>query len=282
MILETTVVQAHEMLSDRYRVLACRAPGIAGSAMPGQFVHLSVPNLESAVLRRPFSVYKASGGAVSIMYKSVGAGTRAMTKLLPGDQVSLMGPLGNGFPPLQAGSFPVLVAGGYGAAALRLFAERSFVKGIAFLGASCAENLVCTGEFQRCGWATRITTEDGSAGARGLIIEELDKWRAVELDGRSPEFFACGPIGMLESVAERAVSGGWRAWLSMEQHMGCGVGACLGCVQKAKNNLPGAEADDGRPDRETAWKWARVCSEGPVFECRDIVWERHGERQEDN
>ena len=101
-------------------------------------------------------------------------------------------------------------------------------------------------------------------GRRGWVTEALDPWLETELGGRTPEFFACGPNGMLKAVGDRAIRGNWKAWLSLDRHMGCGVGACLACVQKVRK--PGADAGGG-----TAW--ARVCRDGPVFEGRQIVWE---------
>ena len=115
-------------------------------------------------------------------------------------------------------------------------------------------------EFERLGWEVRICTEDGSLGLRGRVTDALDAWLAEEAAGVTPEFFACGPNAMLRAVGDRAERGGWTAWLSMDRSMGCGVGACLTCVQKMR----GENGD---------WTWARVCREGPVFECRQIVWE---------
>jgi len=192
-----------------------------------------------------------------------------MTRLRPGDEVSLIGPLGNGFPPVQTNMFPVLVAGGYGVAALYLVAERSPHKGIVFIGGATSGDILCTEDFEQLGWETSIATENGSAGKTGLVTDILDTWLAEEIQGRKIEFFVCGPINMLKAVGDRAIKGGWNAWLSMDRHMGCGMGACLACVQKVK---PGLQKRHDKDDSRT-WKWARVCADGPVFECREIVWE---------
>ncbi|MFC1460992.1 FAD-binding oxidoreductase [Verrucomicrobiota bacterium] len=110
MLVENVTVSTHDSLSGDSWLLSLKAPEIASSAQPGQFVHVRVPNLDNSVLRRPFSVFKADAGNLSILYKCVGAGTRAMALLRPGDEVSLLGPLGNGFPPVRSDIFPVLVA----------------------------------------------------------------------------------------------------------------------------------------------------------------------------
>jgi dihydroorotate dehydrogenase electron transfer subunit len=106
----------------------------------------------------------------------------------------------------------------------------------------------------------RVATEDGSLGVRGLVTVALDTWLRNERAGRVPEFYGCGPNAMLHAVGDRAIAGNWQAWLSMDRHMGCGVGACLTCVQKIRH--PAGH-----------WTWERVCREGPVFESRAIVWE---------
>lgn len=262
MKLESTTVAEHETYGGAYRRLAIDAPGLAPLVKPGQFVHIRLPAPADAILRRPFSVFRAGDGRIEILYKAVGRGTAAMLHLRPGDALSVLGPLGNGFPIPATDAVPVLVAGGYGMAALYLLAERSPVRGIAFFGGAAAGDILCVPDFEALGWEVRVTTEDGSLGGRGLVTAALDAWLSAECGGRTPEFFACGPNGMLRAVGGRAVAGGWTAWLSIDRSMGCGVGACLTCVQKIR--------DPAAPD---GWSWLRICRDGPVLECRAIVWE---------
>ena len=250
----------HGEFSGGYRILVLESFSIASSVRPGQFVHLRVPHLVGAVLRRPFSVFKTDGKSISILYKRVGRGTHAMMEIACGEEVSLMGPLGNGFPPISGGTFPVIVGGSYGVAPLYFLAERTQAKGIVFLGGSTAADVLCVGDFERLGWEVRVVTEDGSLGRQGLVTSVVDSWLEEREASVVPAFFACGPDGMLRAVGERAVTGGWNAWLSLDKHMGCGVGVCLACVQKIRR-------DDGTEC------WARVCRDGPVFESREIVWE---------
>lgn len=255
-------------MSARHRVLALSAPSIAASAGPGQFVHLRIPRFERAMLRRPFSVFMADKDAVSILYKVVGRGTAAMALITPGEEINLIGPLGNGFAFDHDDSFPVIVAGGYGVAPLHFLASRLKTKGAVFIGGATAEDILCVENFKAFGWDIHIATEDGSLGGKGLVTHILDAWlrespdlpRGARGEARPPEFFACGPNGMLKAVGDRAMAGGWKAWLSIEKRMGCGVGACLACVQKVRR------ADDSND-------WARVCRDGPVFESREIIWE---------
>ncbi|MBM4142078.1 MAG: dihydroorotate dehydrogenase electron transfer subunit [Lentisphaerae bacterium] len=258
MRIEQAAVVSHEAVRGGYRVLTFAAPAIAREAAPGQFVHLSVAGLIEASLRRPFSVYAAEKERIAIMYKPVGAGTRAMTRLAPGETVSLMGPLGRGFPTEAAeGRHAALVAGGYGLAPLCFLARRLGRPGTVFVGAATAAVLPSVGELSALGWDTRTATEDGTAGESGLITEALDRWLA-----EAPEAlvcYACGPNGLLRAVAERAARGGWPAWVSLERRMGCGAGACLACVQKVRT-----------PE---GTQWARVCRDGPVFNAAEIAWE---------
>ncbi|MFC1451847.1 dihydroorotate dehydrogenase electron transfer subunit [Verrucomicrobiota bacterium] len=259
MKLELARVLRHEQISSRYRVLGLLAPSIAQEALPGQFVHVQVPGRDGPTLRRPFSIYKAEEGELSILYKLVGRGTEAISGLVPEDNISLMGPLGNSFPSCPPRRFPVLVAGGYGVAPLSFLAERLETKGIAFIGASTAADILCTEDFRRLGWPVRVATEDGTLGLRGLVTAALGAWLSDREQAARPELYACGPDSMLEAVKELASAAGAKAWLSLDKHMGCGVGACLACVQRAV-----------RPDGKT--EWVRVCRDGPVFDSEKIVW----------
>ncbi len=259
MQIEKAIVRTHELVGGAYRELVLEAPVTAGAAVPGQFVHLRVPRLDGSVLRRPFSIYRARDGRLSILYKTVGRGTRAMEAIAAGDAVDMIGPLGNGFPLEAIGENPALVAGGYGVAPLSFLASAVDVRGTVFIGGATARDILCVGDFESLGWTVRITTEDGSLGDKGLVTAALDAWLA-EQRGAAPVYYACGPDGMLRAVGERAVAVGHTAWLSLDKHMGCGVGACLACVQKIRG-------------RDGTVSWKRVCKDGPVFEASVIEWD---------
>jgi len=261
MVQENAVVLEHAEIQGGYNLLIMRAPSIAPAVAPGQFVHVLVPHLGESILRRPFSVFKADGDQLAILYKAVGKGTRTLSYLRHGETLSLIGPLGRGYPGLSEGRFPVLVAGGYGMAALYLCARQLPVKGVAFFGGRSAADILCVKEFEALGWRVIVTTEDGSQGVKGKVTGALDPWMAGEGASHRPEFFVCGPSGMLKAVATRAVQNDWRAWVSVDNNMGCGVGACLTCVLKVRDAASGD------------WTWARACREGPVFDAREIIWE---------
>lgn len=258
MRVEQASVLKQERISGGYSVVAMEVPSIASVVVPGQFVHLLVPDLENAVLRRPFSIYRADERSITILYKKVGRGTAAMESITAGDKISIIGPLGNGFPACAAGALPVMVAGGYGVAPLALTASRMKEKGVVFIGGARKEDILCQDDFKALGWELHITTEDGSVGRKGLVTDALDDWM-VSVSGVEPEFFACGPDGMMKALGSRILRRGWRGWFSLDKHMGCGVGACLACVQ----DIRGA---DGNIERK------RVCKDGPVFPADTIVW----------
>lgn len=259
MKLEQATILEHCDVVSGYRLLVFGGRGIAQAAQPGQFVHLRVPGLDGSVLRRPFSIYKADAERFSILYKQVGRGTREMAVLPVGHTVSVIGPLGNGFPLPPPSALPVLVAGGYGVAPLYFLATRLARTGVLFVGGRTAADILCADDFRALGWDVRITTEDGSLGLRGRVTDALNPWLESTAPAE-PVFFSCGPDGLLRAVDRRAIQGGWQGWLSLDKHMGCGVGACLACVQRVRD-----------PGGETQWK--RVCKDGPVFAAGEILWD---------
>lgn len=260
-------VTEHKQIRKTYRLLSFHAPSIASCAKPGQFVYLRVPNLADAVLRRPFSIFDVDSDSVSILYKVVGKGTKAMEKICSGNELDVMGPLGNGFPLPTGNAIPVLVAGGYGIAPLHFLASCLRQLGICFIGAGSKEAILCVNNFKKMGWKIIITTEDGSIGRKGIITDALKEWiecykkktkNSTNKIQEKLEIYACGPEEMLYAVGTLAINYGYCAWLSLEAHMGCGVGACLGCVHKVR-------LENGQIG------WAKICSDGPVLESRRLI-----------
>jgi len=260
MLEQTVTIVANERDTDQYFRLVLRAPQIAPLIQPGQFAHVRILPLKDALLRRPFSIFQVAGDTFSILYKTVGKGTDVLSRMRAGEELSVIAPLGHGFTVPQAGGeTPVLVAGGYGMAAMFLLAQRSPQKGIVFVGGRRRVDILCEKEFAAIGWEVRATTEDGSHGEKGLVTQPL----LAELQKKVPvakrKLFACGPTPMLKAIGKIAEDFNLPAELSMDEHMCCGVGTCLTCVIPVK-------ADDG-------WEYQRTCTEGPVFDSRQIVWE---------
>jgi dihydroorotate dehydrogenase electron transfer subunit len=258
MVEQTVQIISNERDTDLYFRLVVRAAQIAPLVQPGQFVHVRIPPLRDALLRRPFSIFQASGDTLSILYKTIGQGTEVLSRMRSSEELSMIGPLGHGFTvPPPGGETPLLVAGGYGMAALYLLAQRSPQRGIVFVGGRRRVDILCEAEFRALGWEVRVTTEDGTHGEKGWVTQLLQ----AELERRAPgrKLFACGPTPMLKAVGRLATEYNLPAELSLDEHMGCGIGVCLTCVVPIK-------AGEG-------WEYQRTCTEGPVFDSRQIAWE---------
>ncbi len=235
-------------------------PKIAEKAKPGQFIHLKIANLADKILRRPFSICNVSEqGTVTILYKVVGAGTEALSKLQVGTICNLLGPLGNPFTVPKDDVIPIIVAGGYGSAATYILAQKSKNKGYILLGARSRKDLVFVKEFQKVGCDVRTATEDGSMGYEGLVTDLIPKV-IEENPNKKVKVFACGPTGMLMAVGKICNDIDVNCELSLDHLMCCGVGACFACVVKVK-----ADNADG-------WRYARTCNEGPIFDAKDVYY----------
>jgi dihydroorotate dehydrogenase electron transfer subunit len=261
MLEQTVQIVSNGRDTDSYFRLVLRAPQIAPLIQPGQFAHVRILPLKDVLLRRPFSIYQVAGDTFSILYKTVGKGTDALARMRAGEELSVIAPLGHGFTlPKAGGEIPLLVAGGYGMAAMFLLAQRSPQKGIVFVGGRRRVDILCEKEFAALGWEVRATTEDGSHGEKGLVTQPLlAEIQNSKFKIQNSKLYACGPTPMLKAVGKIADDFNLPAELSMDEHICCGVGTCLTCVIPVKT-------DDG-------WEYQRTCTEGPVFDARQIVWE---------
>jgi dihydroorotate dehydrogenase electron transfer subunit len=217
---------------------------LARSARAGQFAHVLTPG----TLRRPISFSRVDGDRLGLLFRVVGAGTAWLAERRPGEVLDLLAPLGRGFVPPPPGMPLCLVGGGIGIPPLYLaWQQYGHDRPVTvILGARSAAQVVMEDDFRAAGVPVTVTTEDGTRGEAGRVTGPLARWLAREPHG---VVWACGPTGMLAAVAAQ-VPDPRRAWLALEQRMGCGVGACLACV------VPGGAG--GPP-------WLRVCSDGPVF-----------------
>jgi dihydroorotate dehydrogenase electron transfer subunit len=243
-----------------YQALTLAAPQIAEAARPGQFVHLLATEDRSFPLRRPFSLGRVggSGGSVEVVFDVVGAGTRALAGLGPNDVVDALGPLGRAFDPPEAPAGCVLVGGGYGTAPLFFLATELRARGCrvdVVVGAATAGRLLDAVQAGRLGHSLTVTTDDGSAGRRGLVTDPLPELLA----GTGAErVYACGPMPMLAAVSRVAAAAGVACQVAVEEQMACGTGICFSCV------LP------------VGGRMARSCLEGPVFDGTAIAWAELG------
>lgn len=218
------------------------------------------------LLRRPFSIAVADeqSGTLDIIYKVVGEGTLILSKKKPEDVLDVMGPLGNGFQIPQPGGKPLLIAGGIGTAPLLFLAKRVAQVvtphdisigqtgiGLAVIGFSTAEMVFGIDFLKSCGFYVTVMTDDGSYGTKGNPADFLS--RHIKLSGEQI-IYTCGPIPLLSRVKVIADSHKVPAYISLEERMACGIGACLGCAVRS--------SDRG---------YKKVCSDGPVFKSEEVI-----------
>ena len=276
------LIDSREILPSQW-LQTYHAPEIVAGARAGQFVHVRTGDFSGMVLRRPFSfnTIDPRTGSLSIHFRTVGRGTEWFTGLRPGDRVDMLGPLGRPFEMDPRSQHVLLIAGGLGIAGVRSLADEAIRDGrqvtLLFGGASASDvypSSLLPDEVEYV-----VATDDGSVGHHGYVTELV-----AEYESWADQAFACGPLPMLRTLASQASSrrrrlgvaslgrkrGGGRpipagspqarrkAFLqvSMEQNMGCAVGACLGCVVMSTSGTP-----------------QRVCREGPVFASDELDWE---------
>ena len=257
---ERARIVSNEQVGPRLHVMVLESPDISSSILPGQFVHMKLPGLDSHILRRPFSVYarNAESGTLDILYQEVGSVTRLMPGISQGE-VELIGPVGNTWNTDCAHA--LLVGGGVGAAPLFMLAEALKRNGTPFdvvLGSQTKDALVARERYQDLmGCEPCCATDDGSYGRSGfctsLVQERLEQ--GCLLDGKPYDFLAvCGPEPLMRIVADYGAQAHVRTQVSMEKRMACGVGACLSCVV------------------DTVHGKRRSCVDGPIFEAEEVVW----------
>lgn len=250
-------------LGNGYFVLRLGGCEPLAPSRPGQFIMLRGDWGRDPLLPRPLSLLSvAPEGRADLLAKSIGRGTRLLESAKPGDRVSVLGPLGNSFPDAGPETMDLLVAGGVGLPPLFMHAEHSAKRGVVercemIYGGRTSRDLVLLGEMRGLGVNTHLATEDGSMGRRGRVTSSLEARIDHHLaSGRGARLriMACGPTEMLWAVARIAEAAAIECYLSLEAHMACGIGVCLGCAVPAHS----------RPFRYT-------CSDGPVFAATDLV-----------
>ncbi len=250
LLVKAPVVQ-HLTIAHLVNKLTVYMPAVAAQAVPGQFIHIRVADSYQPLLRRPLSIsgVDAAKGTVSVIYRIVGAGTAYLAELKANDVVDCMGPLGNGFS--LAGKKPLLVGGGMGLAPLLFLAQRLCPRPVEVLmGGRNEQELFWLDIYQKICERIHVTTDDGSAGLRGFTVDALP---GLLTAGGYDHIYACGPRPMLESTAAIARSFGVVCQISLEEHMACGVGACLSCT---------CAGTDGQR--------RKICTDGPVFQAGEV------------
>ena len=210
----------------------------------GQFVNIQ---LDGLFLRRPISVCDYDGETLTIVYKVVGKGTEAMSRMTPGTALDILTGLGNGYDLTLSGQKPVLLGGGVGVPPMYNLAKKLTAQGkdvTVILGFNTQSEVFYEEEFKALGCQVTVTTVDGSCGKKGFVTDALPENYSY--------FYTCGPEPMLKAVYRATTTSGQ---MSFEERMGCGFGACMGCSCK------------------TLTGYKRICKEGPVMKKEEILWE---------
>ncbi len=278
------VINQKEITAGYYR-LSLVAPGVAGAARPGQFLHVRCSNTTDPLLRRPISIHavEREKGEVLLLYRVVGKGTALLSEKKKGDTLSLLGPLGRGFsmPASEAHDGVFVVAGGIGVAPLYFLLQELGEHNLCatvFLGATKKEQLLLVSEIKSMGHKVFVATDDGSAGFCGTVTDLMKRCMQGDFNrplvthggaevlapGSGTEcsrwVYGCGPQGMLKRLCEIIKKEGISGEVSVEERMGCGVGACLSCACKTREG-------------ENSFRYRRACVEGPVFPAGEVVWD---------
>ena len=236
----TFEIKTNEQIAKNvYRMQFC---GDTTGILPGQFVNIRV---EGQFLRRPISVCNIADGILTIIYKVVGVGTEAMSHLPIGTQLDVLTVLGNGYDLSKAGNAPLLVGGGVGVPPMYMLARqlREIGKNVrVILGFNTKDEVFYEEEFRALGCDVTVTTVDGSHGVKGFVTNALN--------GKQSYYYTCGPLPMIKALIQAA---GTNGEVSMEERMGCGFGACMGCTI------------------QTTQGPKRVCKEGPVFLAEILI-----------
>jgi dihydroorotate dehydrogenase electron transfer subunit len=248
-----------------YHVLSLTAPGISENVKPGHFLTLGIGGEESSMLlRRAFAIHRVQsrgvyGGTLDIVVGVHGKGTKWLVDRRRHDPIDIVGPLGRPFVLPKEPVSTVLVGGGYGSAPLFMLAEQLRERGCrvdVILGAATEEKLFGALELKRLASTLTITTDDGSLGQRGRVTDVLGSLMQAN---DTAVVYACGPMPMLQRVAEIASDQQAYSQCAVEEAMACGIGVCMTCV------LP-VIGEDG------VTRMLRACTEGPVFRGDRVRW----------
>lgn len=246
-----SIINNQEMLADGIFSMWLNAPEIAKEAKPGQFVAIYA-NDSSKLLPRPISICETDkgNGRIRLVYRTIGAGTKEIAKYTSGEYLMVMGPLGNGFPLNNKST--LLIGGGIGIPPLLELAKNLTGEKTVILGYRDS-NLFLKQDFQEYA-KTLISTEDGSVGIKGTVMDVIKTTNPL-ID----TIYACGPTPMLRSLKLYSSENNVTCWISLEERMACGIGACLGCICQSRDI-----------DTHSNVYNKRICKDGPVFLANDV------------
>ena len=238
-----TIVSNEALTDSVYKMVL--AGDTSAITAPGQFVNIK---LEGLFLRRPISVCDWNEETLTIIYKVVGKGTEAMSRMAAGTELDILTGLGNGYDLTLCGDKPLLIGGGVGVPPMYGLAKALIAQGkpvSVILGFNTQAEIFCEEEFKALGCSVTVTTVDGSYGIKGFVTTPMESMDYSH-------FCTCGPEPMLKAIHKASKTSGQ---MSFEERMGCGFGACMGCSCK------------------TLTGYKRICKEGPVMKKEEILWE---------
>jgi len=260
-------VIANQKLGEDCFKLRLFCPQVARACRAGHFIHIQVNSFPYPLLRRPMSIYKSDGKkTIEVVFRVIGVGTGLLSQKTEGEELEILGPLGNQFTPLAAGEIAVMAAGGLGIVPVYYYAleleKQKLEKQVYFVyGAKNKSELYCREDTEKLKSKVRYSTDDGSHGFKGYLTQLLDQLIAKEkLDKNKIRIFGCGPDPMLESLSKYSKQNNLFCELSLEVGMPCGMGTCMGCVVKCADGQAG----------EVTFK--RVCVDGPIFRVPEVIF----------
>jgi dihydroorotate dehydrogenase electron transfer subunit len=262
------IIEQREIVQDHY-LMSVEVKNDFMQARPGQFVMIRIKDRDFPFLRRPFSIYSVYSEKhktiMELLYRVVGRGTLVLSRLLKGDRIEIMGPLGNGFDIDPKYDTVALVAGGAGIAPLSFLAEYFERHNVihpgnitCYLGARTAGTLVGVPRLRETCSEVLVSTDDGSTGYHGPVTDLVEACVSGYGNDHSM-IYACGPRPMVRRLGEIITPHSVACQVSLEERMACGMGACLGCVVEVK-------------PKDCPPRYKRVCKDGPVFAIDEITW----------
>ena len=266
-------------LNNKNNLLTIKPLEPATDPDPGQFYMLEVSNSKAPLLSRPFSFFRKTPEGIQFLFEIRGKGTLMMKGFKSGEVIHMLGPLGRGYPELEGDKIPMLVAGGIGIASIFPLVQAFGKKACLFYGARDKEGLLMLDELKGLVGELIISTDDGSMGRKGTVIDVLNDF-LMQTQAKACDYtiYSCGRKQMLEVLSRTALNNGIKGYISTEENMACGLGACLGCAVKVRSKELRAKSKKTKninselrtPNSELVYKM--VCKDGPVFPLEEIVW----------
>jgi len=244
------------------------APSVTQDALPGQFIHIKCSTDHYPLLRRPLSIHRMDKekGRIYILFQVVGEGTKLLSQKEVGDDLDIIGPIGNGFNIYPESRKILIISGGIGVAPLLALCEESIRQDNevrVLMGAPKKELVIGEENFRKLGAKVDVATDDGSYKRKGLVTDLLEG--IIKEGWLADQIFACGPKLMLKKIVEVSLEAHIDCQVSLEERMACGIGACLGCVCKIKTR--------DKKEGKVKYEFKRVCVDGPIFEGSEVVWD---------